>query len=649
MVTSTVQCDFEPYHEFKLPSEVDPRKKNGKGGFLEGEIHLPSDHPKMKVTISTHPTFQFSPDKAVKYPGVEEFSPCLIYPFDKPKGQYLWDKMPIPYLQHWKLELLIDENTVFIKKNISERDQGNRTIEKVPDWEELFKIGQDQKLHLGKENNKLKVKILYPKTEARSTEGDVTVLEMLKQRGFPQKPEIAMEFCEGTNKKNLKECKLLVDIHALKGGNWELIGRGLSTTIKDSKSLLDIHYRSPNVSCSEGGSKIIMVSESSLSKDVIPEFQLWSKETGRRIEDREEEKRLLNNKIDQCDIRVQNGWLLFPTPPQPKLEDIFSKGYIFKLVAKRVSDGAVSRTFDFTYRAHDSCLYTVQEGPYSLATCNDCHFAEGDKIPEKIKAAPGKRKKRPAEDEGSQRPDDMERKNDNNSGRKLPKMMMSPDSGMGDSPPGARRESSDSTDDSPFGDILTEGSGGQVEDLEKDIPVDELIVQNKSLTADQKTSEQEELMRLLEDISDVQFDGTPKSSQATASAKEDSASTKKPKSPRPKDIQAEARQGVLQAFLNTKAKHLVVSILLFIMSMLLKLVGECVEERKVEKMFTNLISAYWPFPITFGLLCFFLYDWASDICTEQTLNIWSLIVFLALTLTAVFVRFVAALTRLINR
>merc|ERR1712032_1352502 len=133
--------------------------------------------------------------------------------------------------------------------------------------------------------------------------------------------------------------------------------------------------------------------------------------------------------------------------------------------------------------------------------------------------------------------------------------MGSPDSGMGDSPPGARRESSDSIDDLPFGDIPTQGSGSQVEELEKNIPVGELIVQNESMTADHEPSEQEKLMKLLEDIQD------------------DSTSAKKPKSSRPRDTHPKARQGVLRTFLNA-IKNYVVVILLFIMSVLLKLAGE---------------------------------------------------------------------------
>jgi len=38
----------------------------------------------MTVDISTHPSFTFPAGKVAKYPGVEEFSPCMIYPIIKP-------------------------------------------------------------------------------------------------------------------------------------------------------------------------------------------------------------------------------------------------------------------------------------------------------------------------------------------------------------------------------------------------------------------------------------------------------------------------------------------------------------------------------------------------------------------------------------
>merc|ERR1719341_493437 len=99
-------------------------------------------------------------------------------------------------------------------------------------------------------------------------------------------------------------------------------------------------------------------------------------------------------------------------------------------------------------------------------------------------------------------------------------------------------------------------------------------------------------MKLLEVVEDIEFDGVPKSSQATASAKGDRTSIMKPKSSRPKDTHPEARQGVLRAFLNAIKKYVVV-ILLFIMSVLLNLAGEPTMEKKLEKVFATLISVYW--------------------------------------------------------
>ena len=638
-VPRVVEMSFESFHEFKLPSELDPTKKDGKGGFLEGEIQLPLGVSEMMVTISTHPTFQFSPDKLARYgEDLKEFSPHLIYPVFKPKGQYLWDDMPMPFLQHWKLELHIKENTVSIKKNTSALDQGRPSVENAPEWLELFKLGRDGKLQLGKESQKLKVKILYPKTEQRVTaEGDVTVTKMLRDRGFPPDQKLTMAFCDGPNKKHLKECKLRVDIKAQmkEGGEW--LGSGLSSKIRDSRSLLDIHDLSANFSCSAGGSKIIMLSESSISKDVLPEFQLWSKETGQPIENKDEEEELLNNAIEN--IRVQSGWLRFSTPPQPQLGEILSRGYMFKLVARRVEDGAVSNPMDFFYTLHNTCMF-ASEG--DMLACFDCHRSEGNKIPETIKAKPGMRKRKPLEER---------RESETNCGVTPPKMM-SPDSGMGDSPRGARRESNDSIDDPPFGDILIEGSGPGVEELEMMNLTSDGLISVDTRVKNTEAQDGDILMKLIEtvdwlNVPDVQSDGDgiPKSSQASASA--DKVSTLKPKSSRPKDSlhshcelhsQQYPGQGALLSIW-TSVKNYVLIVLLAFMTMLLKMSGEMTLERKPGEVFSNLIAVYWPFPIILGgLWCFGFLDWN-----------WISIVSLAVVTTALSVRSMTALKRLIGR
>ena len=652
---------FESSHLFKLPSQVDPRPdKKGKaptgtGGFLEGEIQLPLGISDMTVDISTHPSFTFPAGKVAKYPGVEEFSPCMIYPIIKPKGKYDWGKMPIPSPQHWKLELQIEGDSVSIRKNFSKLDVSEGRIppeELTPEFEILqnIDIGPDRKLRFGEDANKLKVKILYPKTEARSTEGEVTVKEMLKQRKFPPTDELAIEFCEGQNKKRLKECKLLAVIrHWPSSGEFVTIGRGLSRTIKDSRSLLDMHDVSPNVSCSAGGAKIIMISESSLAKDILPEFQLWKEDTNRRIEDREEEKLLINNKIPDEDIRVQGNWLRFRTSPQPNLAEISSKGYIFKLVARRINDGAVSGTFDFTYTQHDSCLV---EDPGGVFTCIQCYHSDKSKIPETIKAKPKMRKRKPIEEEepGTSYLEEIESEN-------LPRgkmaKMMSPDSGMGDSPHGRRRDSGDSIGDltqgrressdlinDNFENVLTSGSGPEVEELERNIPADQLI----GTDMPDPGAEQQQLIKLIDSMTDdVQFDGAvPRSSPPSANI---ASSSGKPKSQRPKDPLPEdplsedtlpkarlhssvdwktlkEHQRVLRR-LWTATKNFAVRLFVFLMLMLLRLAGEAEEGEEDEEctvkesqgpgmVFEKLISGFSPIPMFLAILCFLPYDWVPD-------------------------------------
>ena len=646
---SEMKLSFEEYHEFKLPSEVDPLKKEGKGGFLEGEIQLPKVVPEsdLRVTISTHPTLSraFLPNKVEKYPEVKKFSPCLIYPFQKTKGNILWNKMPRPYLQHWKLELLIKGNTVYLKKNSSELDTSRDTIKQEQEWTEISEIGSDRKLHFGKDIKKnikegitqdirkVKVKILYPKSEARSSEGEVTVKEMLRQRGCPPDfiEDIALEFSGKTNRRRLNECKLRVDLQVQDGGCWT----GLSEPIRDSKCQLKMYYRTPNFSCSLGGTNVAMLSESSVDKnDVVPQFQLWSTETGEQIEE-EVETRLLNNQIEE--VTVRNGWLLFSTPPQPHLGEILSKGYEFKLVATRISDGAVSNAFDFNFRFHDSCLHTIRA---NLAACSDCHFSK-ECLPEIVKAMPGKRKL------GKERTPEEEGESDRSCRMKVSKMM-SPDSGVGDSPlrarrqsaysirdpPAGRRESNDSIDDSPFEGVLTGGSGPEVEELERTILADELIGGDTS-TLDPEAI-QHDLMKLIDSIPDnEQFDGAvPKSSQASANK---SSSAVKPKSRRPKDARPEEMQGVLQTTLTT-TKNFVVGVLVTIMLILLKLAGQPTRKGDLEVVFRKLVTVFSPFPIILAFLWFFQFDWISNLCSKQKISTLLLNVFLALILTVMLLR-----------
>ena len=51
VIMQDVEVIVESGHEFKHPSEVDPIKRQSKGGFLEGHIQLPLDLPDMRVRV----------------------------------------------------------------------------------------------------------------------------------------------------------------------------------------------------------------------------------------------------------------------------------------------------------------------------------------------------------------------------------------------------------------------------------------------------------------------------------------------------------------------------------------------------------------------------------------------------------------------
>merc|ERR1712111_132175 len=67
----------------------------------------------------------------------------------------------------------------------------------------------------------------------------------------------------------------------------------------------------------------------------------------------EQEEQLLQQPV-QSDISVLKESIIFITPPQPNAAKFLLNKYKIKLVAKRHSDGYVSRKkFDFTYVPHD--------------------------------------------------------------------------------------------------------------------------------------------------------------------------------------------------------------------------------------------------------------------------------------------------------
>ena len=484
-----IAVEISPGHMFRQLSEVDPRKKKSGGGFLEGWIQLPmveqSSEALMKVVVSSYPAAsQFTDEQLQEHPQLASFSPCVLQHVRKPKGRLEYEKMPVPYLDHYNQEFLVNtgDHTVFIRKNVSHLDDGRINVEKLGDWEQVAKIDGDMRMHLGKADDHLKLRVIFPNSDTRcKTEDDgITTKKMLQHRNLPLHLSTLIT--------NHDQIRIHVEVQ-LPGVDveWETIGEGLSQTVTNTKSkhlgTLEIYDRAPHSSCSFGGSKVMIVSEFSLAKDVKPQFQLWDPRTGERVAE-EEEERLLNNQIDMeeeqekrqrridAEETFPTKWperhrqseqtntnikskivagrvLIFKTPCQPHIEEINLRSFEFKLVVKRMSDGAESNAFNFCYYTHDSWKVEVVQDQFlaretkqqfCMMACLYCHLAQQEDIQTIGVAKPGENKRKWKIQANTRRPAKALRADpwyDLDAQGPYPveaQGLMSPDSGRGGSP-----------------------------------------------------------------------------------------------------------------------------------------------------------------------------------------------------------------------
>ena len=150
-------------HLFRLPSEFDPTKEKSKGGFLNGQIQLPF-FPRMVVTLTSHPSEELLADypetELANHPELSNFSPCLLYNSRKKGGRLQYRRMYIPFLQHYRQQLLVDNGSVFIKSSPSKFDEARTDMEDIPEWDKLFDLDtKDMKLRLGGTDKTLNIQV----------------------------------------------------------------------------------------------------------------------------------------------------------------------------------------------------------------------------------------------------------------------------------------------------------------------------------------------------------------------------------------------------------------------------------------------------------------------------------------------------------
>merc|ERR1712013_326341 len=226
-----------------------------------------------------------------------------------------------------------------------------------------FQIQDDFILPIGKEFGELNMIILIPKTEKRASHDDVCLSKLLKSR---IKDPAALKFLTDTytdkNSLNLKKVKLRVDVFSLENNTF--LGSSISGPVFDTASkahgAMDLHDATPLRSCAMGGRKIVMIAEFGLAKDVEPRFQLYDQE-GRRLKEEEDAVLVQPNTQQGRTVSIMKETIVFITPPQPHAETILENNWRVKLVARRSSDGLVSKTkFDFDLVPHDyysTCIF----------------------------------------------------------------------------------------------------------------------------------------------------------------------------------------------------------------------------------------------------------------------------------------------------
>ena len=358
----------------------------------------------LKIVLSSHPDdnllTKYLENPSTSALNVHEFHPSCLYVCRKKGGRRLYDKEPVPNSQMFQVELHIVNRVVKIINKKSVSDIGRS----VPDEDELFELGDDNMLHFGDNDKTLNVVILRCHDDKRSSNNDdhLTVSDVINSRlpDVDQTTKNAIAKCfEKECRENKFKLRIKVDIYDLESN--ELLETEISCKIvnPDSKEVgaLKIADVIPNGSCSEGGRKVVIISEFPMSK-AAPVLQLW--QNGQQIPE-QTEKQLL---VQPTEYKMIQNTIIFITPRQPNITDIVNNDYQFKLVAFRESDKVTSDPFDFKYVGHDvhmtinSMELNADMAPVQLQ-CTHCLDSVNSILPLKEKPKPNHKRKLLSQDQ----------------------------------------------------------------------------------------------------------------------------------------------------------------------------------------------------------------------------------------------------------
>ena len=188
----------------------------------------------------------------------------------------------------------------------------------------------------------------------------MSLREVLRHRigcGEEESVKILEACYKGKNSVNMKKVKLNVEFTSLSAGR--LIAsyrtaKAVSDTASKQLGALDFLDATPLKSCNQGGRKIVMIAEFGLAQDVVPWFQLYTKQDGQRLMDLEDQ--FINQPTEE-NIQVLKEAIIFITPKQDRLP---CDNLAVRLAGRRRSDRFDSvNSFNFTYVQHSKDCFCM--------------------------------------------------------------------------------------------------------------------------------------------------------------------------------------------------------------------------------------------------------------------------------------------------
>merc|ERR1712110_191461 len=255
-------------------------------------------------------------------------------------------KEPVPTKIHWRQIFEINGDKVSVINTTSDLDVGRNVPAK-----DLVTEMNNNSIVLGNGKGNLNLVFLKPKQKGC----DACITKVLSDRLQETDVEILEQYKKHFTKKeggiNMTKIRVKVSFYD-EAGNYFCSAISPQTVVDNgNKKLgcLEIYDCHPRKSNPDGGRKIMMISEYTLSDDVVPRFEVYDAE-GHQREDVEEY--IVQPIKSSSTMAIKNATaIIFLTPRQPHWDTIQNliPDYSRKLVAYREGDGRKSRALAFDY------------------------------------------------------------------------------------------------------------------------------------------------------------------------------------------------------------------------------------------------------------------------------------------------------------